>query len=99
MIKGVAKVRNGLYYLINTPFDQFHTKSHSEENLAATSSPTCLTVVSSIKLVPFAIWHHRLGHTSLGKLQHIDCVKKTITSNNQVCVTCPMAKHTKLPVE
>uniref|UniRef100_A0A803MUI4 GAG-pre-integrase domain-containing protein n=1 Tax=Chenopodium quinoa TaxID=63459 RepID=A0A803MUI4_CHEQI len=85
-IRGVGKARNGLYYLVDKPL------------IGDKDVVTCLAANHNAA-VPFAIWHHRLGHASLGKLQHIPCVKNTIKKNNQICITCPMAKFTNLPYQ
>jgi len=41
-----------------------------------------------------SIWHKRLGHASLSKLKHVSVVKF-----QEVCLTCSIAKSTKLPYE
>lgn len=79
-IKGLGKVKNGLYYLINGSTDQSsnilqltgNNENDGDEHLD-------LAISSKTESVPFAVWHHRLGHASLSKLKHIECVKKTIT--------------------
>ncbi|XP_074293705.1 uncharacterized protein LOC141620839 [Silene latifolia] len=44
------------------------------------------------------IWHLRLGHASNDKLKHIPCISSHLLSNkNRICITCSMAKQTKLP--
>uniref|UniRef100_A0A803N438 GAG-pre-integrase domain-containing protein n=1 Tax=Chenopodium quinoa TaxID=63459 RepID=A0A803N438_CHEQI len=92
-IKEIGKAKNGLYYLSSTTFNTVL------DNATHVSSQTCLSVQSDSEKVPFAVWHHRLGHASIVKLKHIQCVKHSISENTQVCVTCPMAKFTKLPFE
>ncbi|XP_074265248.1 uncharacterized protein LOC141587673 [Silene latifolia] len=43
------------------------------------------------------IWHLRLGHASHHKLKHIPCVASSFHQNNhRACITCSMAKQTKL---
>ncbi|KAL8087731.1 hypothetical protein AgCh_037765 [Apium graveolens] len=44
----------------------------------------------------FGLWHHRLGHTPAHKLQLIPHLKAHIKDQKLVCITCPMAKFTKL---
>lgn len=46
---------------------------------------------------PISLWHHRLGHASIVKLQHIPCIQPYIKDKSQICVTCPMSKFTMLP--
>lgn len=62
---------------------------------AITGNPAEPTLHNSSK--PLALWHHRLGHASLAKLEHIPCVKAYTRDNSQICVTCPMSEFAKLP--
>uniref|UniRef100_A0A803LXV2 GAG-pre-integrase domain-containing protein n=1 Tax=Chenopodium quinoa TaxID=63459 RepID=A0A803LXV2_CHEQI len=91
-IKGVGRAKNGLYYLVNQPLGA--DLLTEEQNIH-----TCLAAQNEYASVPFAVWHHRLGHASLKKLQHIPCVKKIIKENSQIFVTCHMEKFTKLPYQ
>ncbi|KAK9714917.1 hypothetical protein RND81_06G130600 [Saponaria officinalis] len=44
------------------------------------------------------LWHYRLGHVSNDKLKHLPNLSPAWKANkNNVCLTCPMAKFTKLP--
>uniref|UniRef100_A0A803KVP7 Uncharacterized protein n=1 Tax=Chenopodium quinoa TaxID=63459 RepID=A0A803KVP7_CHEQI len=91
-IRGIGKAKNGMYYLVNEPLGaDLMSQAQNTHNYLAAQSDT--------GSVPFAVWHHRLGHASVKKLQYIPCVKKTIKENSQICVTCPMAKFTKLPYQ
>uniref|UniRef100_A0A803MEL1 Uncharacterized protein n=1 Tax=Chenopodium quinoa TaxID=63459 RepID=A0A803MEL1_CHEQI len=56
-IRGVGKARNVLYYLVDKPLSEDEITQH--QDVAA-----CLTAKKDTA-VPFAIWHHRLGHASL----------------------------------
>ncbi|PWA81857.1 hypothetical protein CTI12_AA183640 [Artemisia annua] len=57
-----------------------------------------LNSVNKVDSGQYALWHHRLGHLSDSKLKHMNelpvSVSKTI---DEVCLTCPMAKFSKLP--
>uniref|UniRef100_A0A803LW84 GAG-pre-integrase domain-containing protein n=1 Tax=Chenopodium quinoa TaxID=63459 RepID=A0A803LW84_CHEQI len=77
-VKGVGRARNGLYFLLDVPFDVVAEAPTCKTNtcLKAKTETTC-------ESDSFAIWHHRLGHASLGKLKHIPCVKRTIIENSQ----------------
>lgn len=45
-----------------------------------------------------SLWHHRLGHTPLPKLAKIPYLQPILKpTNTTTCLTCPMAKMTKLP--
>lgn len=46
----------------------------------------------------FNLWHNRLGHTSATVMTKIDHIKQSVSSStDKVCITCPLAKFTKLP--
>ena len=46
----------------------------------------------------FSLWHKRLGHVSKTTMQNMPKFKHLSTdSAAQVCITCPLAKFTKLP--
>ena len=50
------------------------------------------------KLVDYSLWHVRLGHAPFSKLKHISCLKDQLKKpENDICISCPMAKLTKLP--
>uniref|UniRef100_A0A803MQ80 GAG-pre-integrase domain-containing protein n=1 Tax=Chenopodium quinoa TaxID=63459 RepID=A0A803MQ80_CHEQI len=89
-------MKNGLYYLVN---DFFAQECDMIKIVKDDSNPKAFAVPSKDENLSFAVWHHRLGHASLKKLQHIECVRKTISDKSQVCVTCPLAKFTKLPYQ
>lgn len=84
-IKGMGQARNGLYYLV----DQTNPSSNHVDIPAHTPTPEPSD--------PLAQWHHRLGHAPLSKLKHIPCVQPYTQNQPTVCVTCPMAKFTKVP--
>lgn len=47
---------------------------------------------------PTALWHNRLGHASIGKMKHVSAIPHHVfQSATKVCLTCPLAKITKLP--
>ena len=49
-------------------------------------------------LFDFSLWHKRLGHVSKTIMQNMPKFKHLSTdSAAQVCITCPLAKFTKLP--
>ena len=45
----------------------------------------------------YVLWHNRLGHAPMNKLKMIECISNTCVKTDDVCLTCPMAKFTKLP--
>lgn len=48
--------------------------------------------------ISMSLWHHRLGHASISAIKKIpDLQQSTSQKNNQICISCSMAKYTKLP--
>lgn len=45
----------------------------------------------------YTFWYNRLGHAPASKLRFIDCIKHCVHDVDKLCLTCPMAKFTKLP--
>lgn len=78
-----GKLYNGLYY--------FLPPASSHLNTALTIPPhvPSLPIPSSAHL-----WHCRLGHAPFAKLSHIPDIPHTPIGT---CLTCPLAKFTKLP--
>lgn len=103
-LKGIGECRNGLYYLLNDDM---------EKVIASLKQMTLLTVLNAAnnhveikhgwveteKHNEAMLWHLRLGHVPIQKLLTMNLnLKSRHTSNTQtICVTCPMAKLTKLP--
>nr|GEW47173.1 retrovirus-related Pol polyprotein from transposon TNT 1-94 [Tanacetum cinerariifolium] len=49
-------------------------------------------------LMSYSLWHLRLGHISDSKHKHVSCISNSNDKTNTVsCLSCPMAKFTKLP--
>lgn len=53
--------------------------------------------VEAEKLSEPFLWHLRLGHTPLQKLQHLGVINKHNKPSEHFCVTCPMVKLTRQP--
>jgi len=80
---GIAKESNGLYYIQRPPL--LKTGVPSLENDMFPSS--CNSMYSQL-------WHYRLGHLLVDKLQRIDCIRIDLPSNKRfVCDTCHYAKQ------
>lgn len=104
-MQGLGKKRNGLYNLVNVPLHQIDQRLSSM--IVSTINDTCLFSMSSksirdgctsAAMLSYSLWHHRLGHVSYSKLKHIPCVPPSVIKNNvDTCLSCPMAKFTKLP--
>lgn len=83
----VGYAKNGLYYLSNA----------SKKHTAFSASPP-LSHTSAISNTPLDTWHLRLGHAPILKIKQIHCLSLTRPNDeSKICVTCPMAKFTKLP--
>lgn len=61
-------------------------------------SPEAITCNLS-ESTSFTVWHHRLGHAPLEKLNHIPLLKGRLRDIRQVCITGPMYKFVKLPFD
>ncbi|GJT23280.1 retrovirus-related pol polyprotein from transposon TNT 1-94 [Tanacetum coccineum] len=103
-VLGLGKKRNGLYHLLNIPLDQVDARLRK---MVVSSLEDC-SLFSSLSLNnkyaysvfnnTYNLWHHRLGHISASQLKHISCIPKSILNDNDSsCLSCPMAKFTKLP--
>ncbi|XP_074378524.1 uncharacterized protein LOC141720067 [Apium graveolens] len=89
IVKAVGQERHGLYYLVNTdnPMQWLSAQIRKPQSYLVTSKPVAVDV-----------WHHRLGHLPMSKLQLIPDVPK-VKKQELVCLSCPMAKFSKLPFE
>lgn len=65
------------------------------------SANTELTVPGTIQVKKNinerTMWHHRLGHAPMSKIEKIGGLKGLKSHIDEICVTCPMAKMTKQP--
>lgn len=80
---------NGLYYLSNAP------KKHTATALSASPATPHTPILANNSL---DAWHLRLGHAPILKIKQIPHISFTKSGDeSKICVTCPMAKFTKLP--
>lgn len=86
-VKVVGQEKHGLYYLVNTnnPMQWLSAQTRKPQSCLATSK--CVTV---------DVWHHRLGHLPMSKLQLIPDLPK-VQKKELVCLSCRMDKFSKLP--
>lgn len=83
-MRGIGKVRGGLYIL--DPSQQ-------------TSAILPSSVVAVASTDSSLLWHNRLGHASvsrLNKVPHFSCTMRNVDSIHK-CSVCPLAKQTRLP--
>lgn len=103
-------MKSGLYYLENKPLETVikqlksqiieSRNSHGNEMKAMNVSayrnvPTVVKNVPTLSQRKF--WHHRLGHAPMKRIEKIQGLKGMNTGGSEVCLSCPLAKFTKLP--
>ena len=109
----VGKAVNGLYYLVNEDMKKVVSGVTREmcsnpkpDNTMCVGtrrmSAACkVNIPNTISGVPqnssTTLWHQRLGHAPLAKLSNIEGLKGFDKHSQDVCITCPIAKFTKLP--
>ncbi|GKD61572.1 retrovirus-related pol polyprotein from transposon TNT 1-94, partial [Tanacetum coccineum] len=104
-VLGLDKKQARLYHLLNFPLDQIHAQLSA---MVFTALEDCSLYSFFSNYMPnksafsvfnnsYSLWHHRLGHVSNSTLKHITCVPHASKSHNDTCLSCPMAKFTKLP--
>lgn len=104
-VKGVGKVVKGLYHLLNQLVDEIlrHLKqgmTHKKEALAVSSELIIPTqVVRRRRSNMTTLWHKRMGYALMKRIKKISRLKGFDTSKEEVCLTCPLTKFTKLPFE
>nr|GFA30112.1 cysteine-rich RLK (receptor-like protein kinase) 8 [Tanacetum cinerariifolium] len=100
--RGLGRLKSGLYHLVKIPSEQVDSVF---KKLVYNTMQTCaLSVVNNVLnndvSNSYALWHHRLCHVSDSKLKHI---KELLVSISKECLgqclSCPMAKFTKLPYD
>lgn len=79
---GHAKLEDGLFLLQKNCSDMF---VHSIKSL------------SSNRDISVDLWHYRLGHVSVNKINHVTKLDSTIDSNPSICENFPKAKQKCLP--
>nr|GEX40915.1 tetratricopeptide-like helical domain-containing protein [Tanacetum cinerariifolium] len=97
-VRGLGRLQAGLYHLVNIPSEQ--VDSGFKKMVYNTMQTFALSVVNKDVSNSYALWHHRLGHVSDSKLKHIKEMFVSITKECLgQCLSCPMAKFTKLPYD
>ena len=43
------------------------------------------------------LWHNRLGHAPMERIYKTGCISHICKNQHDICLTCPLAKFTKLP--
>ncbi|KAL2932782.1 Retrovirus-related Pol polyprotein from transposon TNT 1-94, partial [Bienertia sinuspersici] len=110
-VRGVGKAKKGMYFLINKGVDTLikglkeglkieKIKSNSGNKMMAAN--TQLRVPATLKekgekLSPTTLWHFRMGHAPLDRIDKVEGLKGFDIKKAQECVACPMAKFTRQP--
>ncbi|GKB69793.1 cysteine-rich receptor-like protein kinase 8 [Tanacetum coccineum] len=101
-VTGLGSMKEGLYHLANVTHDKidFVVSKLMQDSMQKFS----LSALGNLKFdnkVPrdsYGLWHHRLGHVSDTKLKCMnDLPVSLIKTSSDNCLSCPMAKFTKLP--
>ncbi|GJW63069.1 retrovirus-related pol polyprotein from transposon TNT 1-94 [Tanacetum coccineum] len=100
-VLGLGKKVAGLYNLLNVVVESVDARLSDILNSHVSSGLfSCSARVYNNSVCPnkFSLWHHRLGHLFVSKMKHIQSTDVSVNASNDVtCLTCPMAKLTKLP--
>ncbi|GJZ57013.1 retrovirus-related pol polyprotein from transposon TNT 1-94 [Tanacetum coccineum] len=100
-VLGLGKKLAGLYHLLNVAVESVDAKLSNMLNSHVNSGLfSCSAGVYNNSVYPnkFSLWHHRLGHLSISRMKYIQSTDVSVNaSNDATCLTCPMAKLTKLP--
>ncbi|GKC84196.1 cysteine-rich receptor-like protein kinase 8, partial [Tanacetum coccineum] len=97
-VKGLGKIKDGLYHLVNVPSNQVDSVFASL--VQNTLQKFACTVVNKEVYDSYALWHHRLGHVSDSKMKYMNGLPVSLSKSClDKCFSCPMAKFTKLPYD
>ncbi|GJR80268.1 retrovirus-related pol polyprotein from transposon TNT 1-94 [Tanacetum coccineum] len=106
-VLALGKERAGLYLLLNIPLKSIDARLQSLM-VSTCASASFLSYPASFASMlnkaittcnqSYSLWHLRLGHISDSKLKHVSGISNSNDKTNIVsCLSCPMAKFTKLP--
>ncbi|GKB06228.1 cysteine-rich receptor-like protein kinase 8 [Tanacetum coccineum] len=106
-VLALGKERAGLYLLLNIPLKSIDARLQSLM-VSTCASASFLSYPASFASMlnkaittcnqSYSLWHLRLGHISDSKLKHVSGISNSNDKTNTVsCLSCPMAKFTKLP--
>ncbi|GJY58949.1 retrovirus-related pol polyprotein from transposon TNT 1-94 [Tanacetum coccineum] len=101
-VTGLGSMKEGLYHLVNVTHDKIdYVVSKLVQDSMQKFSLSALGNLKFDNKVPrdsYGFWHHRLGHVSDTKLKCMnDLPVSLIKTSSDNCLSCPMAKFTKLP--
>lgn len=89
-VLGFGHARDGLYY--------YNTQNHFTPSINThhTTNSQSLLVISTNN-ASLDTWHNRLGHAPIAKIKQISCLPIFPRNTSTTCLTCPLARFTKLP--
>ncbi|GKC34074.1 cysteine-rich receptor-like protein kinase 8 [Tanacetum coccineum] len=100
-VQGLGRKIGGMYHLLNVLMDQVDAKLRIDvENSVNYSLFSYSAGVYNNAICPnmYSLWHHRLGHISVTKMKHVQSFDIPVANDNETtCLTCRVAKLTKLP--
>ena len=110
-VKGVGRVKQALYYVVNLNeiSEELKTKIKKwlAEDVIQTKKCNVVTEGTSIvvpgrvsyvgRLTQTYLWHNRLGHAPVSKIKKIEGLEGLEEDGSELCIICPLAKFTTLP--
>ena len=99
-ILGVGTEHRGLSYLKGNPLKGIDGRMEDIiKNILETNQANLLVAGAigySTAQNSYEVWHKRMGHASFDRLRHLAFFQHKV-KEHKVCITCPMAKFTRLP--
>ena len=92
----IGRMMHGLYYFLD-PSSHSSLIPDKQKSLASTSFQIPSHIPDTPPLKSVTLWHNRLGHTPLKTFSYIPELSSLPTNTTNLCLTCPMARFTKLP--
>lgn len=92
-LMGVGEAKQGLYYMA----DHLNRDLPEEWFSALDKRYLCSNIAVSQGQTSLELWHNRLGHMPFSKMKQIAELSHLSHNSTKVCLTCPLAKFTKLP--
>ncbi|KAL2935935.1 Retrovirus-related Pol polyprotein from transposon TNT 1-94 [Bienertia sinuspersici] len=107
-VKGIGRAERGLYILLDGSVSAVRremaeekTKREQAEVDMRANTVDDVVVPGSIKMKNKVseemLWHQRLGHAPLDRIQKIEELKEKVKNCNEECLICPQAKFTRQP--
>ena len=101
----MGEVHDGLYLLQQNPSDACTSPINSSSSFQSLFNVVFKSVLNKSQspvinnvVVPYSLWHLRLGHPSDAKLSSLkNVLSDVVCTFNKDCEICPLAKHKRLP--